>query len=73
MSLKPLFFTVRIAHTASAFCHHFHPGITQNMDVETVSHFSTTNNRKITKRYPKWIPGDSPNDLEIDKNAHLDL
>ena len=62
-----------IAHTGIAFGHHFHPWITKNMDLETVSHFSTTNHRKITKRCPKWVPGDSQNDPQIDKNVHLDL
>ena len=51
-----------IAHTASAFWHHFHPWITKNMDLETVSHLGTQNNT-----------GDSPNDPKIDKNGHLDL
>ena len=62
-----------IAHAATAFWHHFHPWITKNMDLETVSHFDTPNQRKITKRWPKWDPGDSPNDPKIDKNGHLDL
>ena len=62
-----------IAHTATAFRHHFHPWITKNMDLETVSHFSIQNHRKITKRCPKWIPGDFQNDPKIDKNAHLDI
>ena len=62
-----------IAHTAIAFWHHFHPGITKNLDLETIPTFSTTNHRKITKRCPKWIPGDSQNDPKINKNAHLDL
>ena len=35
-----------IAHTAIAFWHHFHPWITKNMDLETVSHFATQNHRK---------------------------
>ena len=62
-----------IAHTAIAFWHHFHPGITKNLDLETIPQFSTTNHRKITKRCPKWVPRDSPNDPKINKNAHLDL
>ena len=35
-----------ITHTATAFWHHFHPWITKNMDLETVSHFATLNHRK---------------------------
>jgi len=62
-----------IAHTATAFWHHFHPWITKTMDLETVSHFGTPNHRKITKWCPKWVPGGSPNDPEIDTNEHLDL
>ena len=38
-----------IAHTAIAFWHHFHPWITKNMDLQTVSHFGTPNHRKIKK------------------------
>ena len=62
-----------IAHTDTTFWHHFHPWITKNMDLETVSHFGTPNHRKITKRCPKWVPGESQIDTKIDKNAHLDL
>ena len=62
-----------IAHTAPGFWHHFHPRITQSMDLETVSHFGTPNYRKITKRCSKSLPRDSPNDPKITKNAHLDL
>jgi len=43
-----------IAHAATAFWHHFHPWITKNMDLETVSHFGTQHNRKITKLCPRW-------------------
>ena len=39
-------FTVVLAHAAIAFWHHFHPWITKNMDLETVSHFATPNHRK---------------------------
>ena len=66
-------FTMVIAHAATAFWHHFHPWITKNMDLETVSHFGTPKHRKITKRCPKWVPGESQIDTKIDKNAHLDL
>ena len=62
-----------IAHAASAIWHHFHPWITQNMDLETVSHFGTPNYRQITKRCSKSLPRDSPNDPKITKNVHLDL
>ena len=57
---KTTVFIVVIAHTASPFCHHFHPWITQNMDLETVSHFGIPNQWKITNMSPKWVPGDSP-------------
>ena len=62
-----------IAHTDTAFQHHFHPWITKNMDLETVSHLGTPNHRQITQMCPKWVPGGSQNDPKIDKNAHLDL
>ncbi len=61
-----------IAHTATAFWHHFHPWITKNMDLETVSHFNTANQREITNMSPKWTPGDSQRHPKIDKNEHLD-
>ena len=70
---KIIVLTMCIAHTATGFWHHFHPRITQNMDLETVSHFGTPNYRKITKRCSKSLPRDSPNDPKITKNAHLDL
>ena len=38
-----------IAHTAIAFWHHFHPWITKNKDLETVSHFGIPNHRKSQK------------------------
>ena len=37
------------AHKAIAFWHHFHPRITKNMDLETVSHFGTQKHEKVTK------------------------
>ena len=43
-----------VAHAATAFWHHFHPWITKNMDLETVSHFGTQHHGKITKWCPKW-------------------
>ena len=42
-------FTVVIAH-------HFHPWITKNMDLETVSHFATPNHRKSQKMDPRRLP-----------------
>ena len=62
-----------IAHAATGFWHHFHPWITKNMDLETVSHLGTQNHKNITNMCPKWVPGDSQNDPKIDKNGHLDL
>ena len=38
-----------ITHAASAFWHHFHPWITKNMDLETVSHVDTPNQPKSQK------------------------
>ena len=70
---QTLVFTMYIAHTDTAFWHHFHPWITKNMDLETVSHSGSPNHWKITKRCPKCIPGDSQNDSKIDKNPHPDL
>ena len=49
-----------IAHTDTTFWHHFHPWITKNMDLETVSHFGTPKHRKITKKVPKVGPRGVP-------------
>ncbi len=54
-----------LVHAAIAFWHYFHPQITKNMDLETISHFATPNLKKITELCPKWIPGGTP---KIDKN-----
>ena len=48
-----------IAHAAIRFYHPFHPWITNNMGLETVYHFGIPNHRKITKRCPKYVLGDS--------------
>ena len=72
ISLTQSFLLLFVAHTAIAFWHHFHPRITQNMDLETVSHFGTANQRQITKMSPKWVPGDSKRHPQMDKNEHLD-
>ena len=50
-----------LTHTATAFRLYFQPRIIKNMGLETVSNFATSNYRKITKMYPKWIPGGFPN------------
>ena len=39
-------FIMVIAHAGIALWHHFHPWVTKNMDLETVSHFATPNHRK---------------------------
>ena len=70
---QTIVFTMVIAHTASAFWHHFHAWITKNMDLEIVSHFGTPNHRQIRKRCPKWLPRDSQNNPKITKTAYLDL
>ena len=41
-----MIFIVFIAYAAIAFWDHFHPWITKNMDLETVSHHATPNHRK---------------------------
>ena len=38
---KPSFFTMVLTLAASVFCHHFHPWITKNMDLETISNLGT--------------------------------
>ena len=66
-------FTMVIAHAAIAFWHHFHPWITKNMDLETVSHFATPNHRKsqnCAQSGSQEAPQIHP---KIDKNGHLGL
>ena len=65
---KHIVFIMFVAHAAIAFWHHFHPWITKNMDLETVSPFATQNHRKSTKMCPKWVPGGSQNPSKIIKN-----
>jgi len=38
-----------LAHTATAFRHHFHSWIIKNIDLETVSHFGIPNLKKSVK------------------------
>ena len=45
-----------IADTDTAKWHHFHPWITKNMDLETLSHFGTQNHYKNHKIVPKVGP-----------------
>ena len=48
-----------IAHTTIAFCH-YHPWITKNMDLQTVSHFATPKSQKNYKKVPKVTPKGLP-------------
>ena len=62
-----------ITHTAIAFWHHFHPWITKNMDLETVSHFATPNHGKsqnCAQSGSQEAPQIQP---KITKNGHLGL
>jgi len=65
--------SVCLSMTSSTFWHHFHPWITETMDLGTVSHFATPKHRKIPKWWPKWVAEGSRNDLKLNKNAHLAL
>ena len=62
-----------IAHTASASWHHFHPWITENMDVESVSHFATPNTDKSQKGLQIDSQEPPQMDPKIDKIGLLDL
>ena len=62
-----------VAHTATAFWHHFHPWITKTMDLETVSHFGTQNHRKNTKRYQSGSQEAPRMGPKINKNVQLNL
>ena len=59
------------AHTATAFWHHFHPWITKNTDLETVSHFGIQNHRK-SQNYAQSGSQETPQiHPKIDKNGDL--
>ncbi len=62
-----------IAHTAIAFWQHFHPWITTNMDLETVSHFDTPNERQTPKMSPNGSQETPKMHSKIDENGLLDL
>ena len=62
-----------IAHGAIAFWHHFHPWITKNMDLETVSHFATQNHRKSQKCVQSGSQEAPQIHPKIDKTGPLDL
>ena len=62
-----------ITHTATAFWHHFHPWITKNMDLDTVSHFGIQNDRKTTERSQSGSQEAPQIHPKIYKNGHLGL
>ena len=66
-------FTMFVAHAAMAFWHHFHPRITKNMDLETVSLFVTPNHRKSLNCTQSWSQEAPQIHPKIDKNGHLGL
>jgi len=70
---KTTVFTRVIAHTATGFRQHFHPWIIKNMDLETVSHFDTLNERQMTKMSPNGSQETPKRHPKIDKNRLLDL
>ena len=60
-----------IAHAAIASWHHFHPWITKNMDLETISNFAMPSHRKsqnCTQSGSQEAPKIHP---KIDKSGHL--
>ena len=56
-----------------AFWHHFHPRITKNMNLETVSNFATQNHGKVTKCPQRGSQETPIMHSKIDKNEQLDL
>ena len=62
-----------IAHAAIAFWHHFHPWITKNMDLETISNFATTNHRKLQNCTQSGSQEAPQIQSDIDKSGHLGL
>ena len=62
-----------LAHTATAFRHHFHPWIIKNIDLETVFHFGIPNQQKSVKCVQSGSQETHKIHSEINKNGHLDL
>ena len=60
-----------IAHAAMAFWHNFHPWITKNMDLETIFHFATRNNRKSSNCAQSGSQEDPKMHSKIDENTYL--
>ena len=62
-----------LAHPAVAFWHHFHPWITQKINLETVSHFDIQNHRKSSYCTQSGSQEAPKMDPKINKNRHLAL
>ena len=57
------------AHAAIAFQHYFHPWITKNMDLETISYFAsqiTENHEIIPKMGPRRFPKSTLKSIKMD-------
>ena len=63
---KHIVFIMVIAHAAIAFWHHFHPWITKNMDLETISHFAIPNHKIVSKVNPMKLPKSILKSIKVD-------
>ena len=62
-----------MAHSVTAFWHHFHPWHIKNMDMETFHHFATPNHRK-SKNCNQSILQEGPQiQSKIIENGHLGI
>ena len=68
-----MFFTVVIAHAATAFDYNFHPWSTKIMDLETVFLSVIPDHRKSQKCVQSWSREAPQIQKLIDKNGHPGL
>ena len=66
-------FTMVMAHAAIAFCHHFHPPSTKNMDLETFPRFATANHIKSQNCLQSMLQEGPKIQSKIIKNGHLGI
>ena len=66
-----MIFIMVTPQAATAFWHHFHPWITKDMELETVSHFATPNHRKSQNCYQSGYQKAPQIHPKINKSGHL--
>ena len=62
-----------MAHSVIAFCHHFQPRSTKNMDLETFPRLATPNHRKSQNCLQSMLQEGPKIQTKIIKNGHLGI